>query len=370
MAATWRKWVWVGVLGLVGCRTTGTAGRPDTARPQQEVHFDAETVTGNAELAALNAEELFAAGTSAFAAKDYVQATLYFERLADFHEKSPHWREAVYQAGLAHEQLEQWEAAAVRFSQLADADKGQGEALEAAFRLAETNYHLERYPEAVRLLTTLAARGDLPVGRRLEAQVQQGVCELEAGQPEKAEATLRRALSTYDGLADKDEVQDYFPAQAHFFVGEIYRLRYSEVVLDPSRGGDKLADALNDKAELLLSAQGNYLRAIRVGNGHWATAAGTQIGALYEDLYEKLVNSPAPKELDAEQAQLYREELRQKVRVLITKSIDVYEQTLEAAERIGARNSFVDKTRQGLEKMKALLLQDAEGDSKATRPHS
>jgi hypothetical protein len=371
MSATWRKWVWVGVLGLVGCRTTGSTGRDASGEPRQEVRFDAERVTGNAELAALNDEELFAAGTSAFAAKDFVQATLYFERLADFHPQSSHRREAIYQAGLAHERLEQWEAAAQRFSELADAKQGTGDALESVFRLAETHYHMEHYPEAVQLLATVAAREDLPAGKRLEAQVQQGVCELEAGQPEKAEATLRRAVTTYEGLADKDEVQDYYPAQAHFFIGEIYRLRYADVALDPGKGADALANDLNDKAELLLSAQGHYLRAIRVGNGHWATAAGTQIGSLYEDLYEKLVNSPAPKELDAEQAEIYREELRQRVRVLLTKAIDVYEQTLEAAERIGSHNTFVDKTRQSLEKMKALLLQDSENAAPAgTPPHS
>ncbi|ATB28034.1 tetratricopeptide repeat protein [Melittangium boletus] len=371
MSATWRKWVWVGIVGLVGCRTTGSAGRDTPPEPtRQEVRFDGEMVTGDPELASLNDEELFAAGTSAFAAKEYAQAVRHFERLVDFHPQSPHRTGALYQAGLAHERLEQWEDAAARFSQLADAQKGTGDALEAAFRLAETQYHLERYTDAARLLATLADREDLPVGRRLEAQVQRGVCELESGQPERAETTLRQALAVYDALPDKDEVENYYPAQAHFFVGELYRLRYAEVKLDPAKGADTLANDLNYKAELLLSAQGNYLRAIRVGNGHWATAAGTQIGALYEDLYDQLVNSPAPKELDAEQAEIYREELRKKVHVLLTKSIDVYERTLEAAERIGSHNTFIDKTRQSLEKMKALLLQDEAPAPPQARPHS
>ena len=366
MSAAWRKWVWVGIVALVGCRTTGSAGREE---PRQEVHFDAETVRGDPELASLNDEELFASGTSAAAAKDDAQAVRCFERLADFFPQSPHRREALYQAGLAHERLEQWEPAAARFSELAD-PQGTGDALDAAFRLAETHYHLERYTDASRLLATIAARAELPVGRRLEAQVQQGVCELEAGQPERAEATLRQSLATYDALADKDEVENYYPAQAQFFLGELYRLRYTQVALDPGKGADALADDLNTKAELLLSAQGHYLRAIRVGNGHWATASGSQIGALYEDLYTQLINSPPPRELDAEQAEVYREELRKRVHVLLTKAIDAYERTLEAAERIGSRNTFVDKTRQSLEKMKELLLRDAESPPAQARPQS
>ncbi len=376
MSATWRRWVLVGVLGLVGCRTTGTGVR-DTQAPRQEVQFDAVTVTGDLELSSLNDEELFAGGTSAFAAEDFKQAARYFGRLVDFFPYSRHRRAALYNAGLAHERLEQWEEAWLRFSELADAEKGTGDALEAAFRVAETQYHLEHFDHAARVLGTIAARTDLPVGRRLEAQVQQGVCELESGKPEKAEATLRQALTTYEALEDKDEVEDYFPAQAHFFIGEIYRHHYEEVKLDPAKGGDALANDLNYKAELLLSAQGHYLRSIRVGNGHWATASGSQIGALYENLYEHLVNSPAPAELDAEQAQVYREELRKKIRVLLTKSINIYERTLEAAERIGSQNAFVDKTRQSLEKMKARLLADSDTESapgstepSPTPPHS
>ncbi len=118
MSATWRRWVLVGVLGLVGCRTTGSAGRETQAqRPPQEVHFEPVTVTADLELSELNDEELFAGGTSAYAAEDYKKAARYFGRLADFHAQSPHRRAALYNAGLAHERLEQWEEAALRFVQ-------------------------------------------------------------------------------------------------------------------------------------------------------------------------------------------------------------------------------------------------------------
>jgi tetratricopeptide (TPR) repeat protein len=367
MSGTWRWWVLVGVLALVGCRTTG-AVREDPTRPRHEIEFDPVTVTADLELEKLNDEELFAGGTSAFAAGDFKQAARYFGRLADFHPHSVHRRPSLYNAGLSHQRLKEWEEAYQRFAELADAEKGQDDALDAAFRVAETHYHLERFPEAVALLSKIAERKDIPVARRLEARVQQGICELEAGRPEQAEATLRKALSEYEALSDPDEVEDYFPAQAHFFIGEIYRLHYEAVKLDPLKGTDKLAEDLNYKAELLLSAQGHYLRSIRIGNGHWATASGAQIGAMYENLYEHMVSTPAPPELNAEEAQVYQQELRKKVRVLLTKSINIYERTLEAAERIGSQNAFVDRTRESLRKVKELLLADADGEPDATLP--
>ena len=201
-----RRWWWVAALGVVvsGCRTTGSAARDEanaSATPRQEIQFDAVTVTADLELDKLNDEELFAGGTSAFAANEFQQAARYFGRLADFFPDSPHRRKALYNAGLSHQRLKEWEEAGHRFSELADPARGQDDALDAAFRVAELDNHLERYEQAAKALSTIAARTDVPVTRRLEAQVQQGICQLESGAPETAETTLRKALSTLTARA-------------------------------------------------------------------------------------------------------------------------------------------------------------------------
>ncbi len=368
MSRTWQWWVVVGAMGLMACRTTGTVVREEPNPPRQVLQFEPVEVTADLSLAKLNDEELFASGTAAFAANDFKQAARYFGRIVDFHPDSSHRREALYNAGLAHQKLEQWEEAYQRFSELADAAKGTGDALEAAFRVAESYYHQQRYEDATQVLRVIADREDLPMGRRIEARVQQGVCELDAGHREQAETTLRKAITDYKALPDKDEVEEHLPAQAYFYIGEMYRQDFDAVKLDPAKGSDKLAKDLNFKAELLLSAQGNYLLAIRVGNGDWATAAGAQIGLLYESLYDQMVNTQAPAELNAEEAQVYRHELRKKIRVLLTKSIDIYERTLEAAERTGSQNTFVDRTRESLRKVRDLLLADADTDAESAPP--
>lgn len=327
--------------------------------------MDPLIITADAQLEGLNDEELFAAGESAFAARDYQNAARYFDRLVDFHPQSRHFRPATYNAGLAHEKNGQWEEALWRFSQLADAKYGSGDAPDAAFHQAEALYHLGRYGEAVDLLAKLSGRPDLKPAERLQAQVQRGVCEVEEGRLETGEATFRAALAEYQSMEDKGLVDEFYPAQAQFFLGEIYRLRYDMVSLDPAQRVDELAKDLEYKAELLLSAQGHYLRAIRMGNGYWSTASGERIGRLYQSFYEHLMSSPVPKELDAEEAEIYRQELRKKVRVLITKAINIYERTLDAAERMGAANPFVEQTKESLRKVKELLIADAKKDDDA-----
>jgi TolA-binding protein len=320
-------------------------------------------VTGDIALEKLNDEELFTRGSAAFAAADYAEAERYFTRLIDFFPDSPHHRAALFNDGLAEEKLKHWEDADRRFAELSDAHHGTGDALDATFRLAETHYQLGRFQPAINLLSVLEAREDLSLNQRLEAQVQHGICELEAGQSDDAENTLRQVVNRYQENKDRESLDDYFPAQAQFFLGEIYRLHYEAVQLDPEKGTDDLAHDLNYKAELLLSAQGHYLRSIRIGNGYWATAAGARIGELYQNMYESMVAAPAPKELAGEEAQYYRNELRKRIRVLLSKAVNAYERTLETAERIGSSGVFIDQTRESLAKIRQLLLAEAPDDS-------
>src|SRR5690606_19926371 len=90
------------LLHAAGCATTGGS------RPKAEVlHFDPIEVTPGPkeelELANLDDEELFALGTSAYAAGDLEKAARCFSRLADVHPESPHRDHALYNAGLALE---------------------------------------------------------------------------------------------------------------------------------------------------------------------------------------------------------------------------------------------------------------------------
>ena len=335
----------------------------------EHVQLDPLTITGDLELERLNDEELFAAATAYYAAADFAQAARYFSRIADFHRKSPHWRASVYNAGLALEKLKAWEDAYHRFSELSAPDACVADdSLDAAFRVAETLYHLERFAAAIDVLTRIGACKALPPNKRIEARVQQGVCELEAGQRETAQLTFRKVIEAWTSGADKDLIDDYFPAQAQFFLGETFRLHYEDVSLNADKSTDELAKDLEYKSELLLSAQGHYLRAIRIGNGYWATAAGQRIGGLYESFYEHMTQAPAPKELSSDEADVYRQELRRKIRVLLTKAITIYERTLETAERIGAQSPFVEQTKASLRHMRDLLLADADGASDEVAP--
>ena len=290
------SWAWLVAVAVSGCVHTRGQSLPANA---QEVKFDEVLITGDLELEKLNDEELFAAGTSFYAAEDYAQAARYFGRICDFHPQSKHYRAALYNAGLALEKTKSWDDAWVRFSVLSEPAKGTGDALDAAFRVAECDYHLERYPTPSRCSRSSPIA---PTWRPTSASrraCSKASASWSSTRKTRPRATLRSVLTYWNSLPDKDLVDDYFPGQAQFFLGEIFRLHYEAVELDGRKTTEKLAEDLEYKSELLLSSQGHYLRAIRIGNGYWATAAGNRIGGLYENMYDHMVHAPAPAELAA-----------------------------------------------------------------------
>jgi tetratricopeptide (TPR) repeat protein len=338
---------------------------PDTAAPPPEAAKPAditfpeplviEATPDDRELAGKNDEELFAVGTAAFAAGEYARAAAAFARLADQFPGSRRHATALYDAGLAYEQLSEWRLALERFRALRDGYTGR-DADEAAFRVAECLWHLGELEEARAELDRLAARTDLEADDRVRALVQRGVVEVDLGRLEDAERTLHAALDAWRRADEKQRLDEYHPAQAHYYLGEVYRGHFLAVKLDPSRDDEAaLAAALERKAQLLLAAQGHYLRAIQVGNPDWGVAAGYRIGELYDALHRELTEAPLPRGLDEEHRAAYQAQLRDRVRVLVTKAIAIYENTVQAAQRTGVSNRFVEEARGSLERMKAAL---------------
>jgi hypothetical protein len=74
------------------------------------------------------------------------------------------------------------------------------------------------------------------------------------------------------------------------------------------------------------------------------------------------MSSAPPPEVPPEGADFYRQEMRKRVRVLLTKAVRAYEETLDAAERLGASGLFIEQAKQGLEKVKEMLVADGDDD--------
>jgi TolA-binding protein len=357
------------LLLAAACATVRPAPAPDaaaapaspaapTVRPP-EIVYEAELVRPTAvdvDLSDKNDEELFAIGTAAYGAGDFQRAAAAFARIADVHEKSGHAATALFNAGLSYQKLEEWRLALERFRAFAKSFEGP-DAIDAEFRIAQCLYHLGELEDARSLLRGLAEREGLDPELRIRALAERGVVELEAGRGEEAERTLQLALQAWRGASEEDRLDEWHAAQAQFYLGEVYREWFRAIPLVP-KGSDEeeLAKALESKAQMLLTAQGHYIRAIRMQNEQWAVAAGFRCGELYDELRRQMLDAPLPPGLDSEHAAAYREVLLSRLRILSEKAIVAYEQTLALAARARVEdNRFLEPTRKALEEMRAVL---------------
>jgi tetratricopeptide (TPR) repeat protein len=376
--------------GLVaGCAGGPVVKRPDQQppapaaaqpRPPEKLELPQAVITvskEDLELTGFDDTQLFDCGTRAFSAADYPRAARCFDRLVGLFPQSQSWGASLFNAGLAQERMAAWPAALERWerylARFAGAPSAAGaDEADATFHAAFAEHELGERQKAAARLQALAVREGLPPARKGEALVQEAVCLIEAAELARqagskdvavlhgraeGERTLRAALALYDKAGD-GEVDPALLAQAEFWMGELYRSYFAEVAIDPAAVAEQgLADALESKAQFLLSAQGHYLRAIRRGDGEWATASGFRVGELYEALHQEMTAAPLPPGLTAEEARAYREELKKKVRVLLGKAMKIYEQTFATARRVNARSAFVEKTEAALARMRALLLE-------------
>lgn len=345
---------------LIGaCATGRSAQLPASQPPPPEIVYEPEVVEagrGDVELAGKNDEELFALGTASYGAGDYRGAATAFVRIVDVHAASRHAATALFDAGLAFQKLEEWRLALERFRAFARGYDGP-DAVDAEFRIAQCLYHLGELEDARAALRALAERDGLDPELRIRALAERGVVELDAGRGEDAERTLQLALQSWRDAGDKDRLDEWHAAQAQFYLGEVYRGWFRAIPLVP-KGDDEgeLARALESKAQMLLTAQGHYIRTIRMQNEQWAVAAGFRCGELYDELRKQLLDAPPPPGFDAEQAAAYRELLTKRVRILAEKAIVAYEQTLALAARARVEdNRFLEPTRKALDDMRAIL---------------
>ena len=330
--------------------------------PSAELFFPPEELEVSKldlELAGKNDEELFAIGTAAYEAKDFERAAAAFARIPDRFPGSRHEAAALFDAGLAYEELSEWRLAMERFRALALGYDGP-DALEAAFKVAECHYGLKDLPATHAALLAIAAHPGLDPPSQVRVLTQLGVVELEDGRPDDAERTLRRALATWQAAGGAERIDPYYPAQAEYTLGETYREWFLALAVDPSHGEEeKLEENLEHKSEMLLSAQGHYLRAIRMGDDRWAIASGIRVGELYDDFRRQLLEAPLPPGLDEEAAQAYRAELRARVRVLATKAVNAYEAALGRAARSGVDDlRFLGEAEEALRRLQDALGED------------
>lgn len=305
----------------------------------------------------MDAPTLFHAAMEAAHAEDPTQSVFYYSALIDTFPHDALVLPSLYNRALQNEALQNLPAAVTdyrRIIQQAPHQSPERTWLDAHFRLGVCLTRLHGGWGAVSVFDE-ALREDLDDDERLEAMVGRGIAMQDISADDAAEVAFGDALRFYESGARRDIQSDRdLAAEAAYRLGMINTARFEKITLHFPK--EALHHALEEKCQLLLAAQNDYLRAIHLGDAHTLAVAGWGIGSLYERLYDAIVDLEPPETMDPESAEIYREEVRQRVAVLVKKAIMVYERALMAGRAAGTAEDWVTRLEKALERLRTIYL--------------
>lgn len=308
-----------------------------------------------------DAETLFHLALEADRKQEDTPATRLYLRLVKEFPNSRFSTPAHFNLGLLFENHAHFDKAFHHFASIASLEtpadeKNKRTWVDAHYRAAVCAGELEHWWTAVAMFDAVLAMPWLDANDKLEALVGRGLSLRNAGDLIGAETTLSQALRLVSTQLSVGHFDDRgLAAEAAFHMGEIMLERFQGIVLEFPE--ETLTKRLEQKCQFLLAAQSRYVRAIRYGDAHTVAAAGLRIGSLYESLYKMVVDLQAPPDLTEEQVEIYTEEVKKRVWVLVKKALTAYERSLDIGKRAPTASKWVARLEQAVERLKKIYLE-------------
>jgi tetratricopeptide (TPR) repeat protein len=313
-----------------------------------------------------DATELFERAGAALSDKRPADAARDYDLLLKEFPNTRFTKAALYNGGLAYEGLKNWQGAVTHFQKLASEHADSSDAKDALFQMGACYAELGNWPASATTFAQILERKDLNADDKIEAMGRRGFAQFQLKDLDTAERTFQTAIYYFNSISNDERLEtDFYLGLVRYELGAITheRFRAIQLVLPEKANIDtvdkKALGVLNDKAKLLLAAQRQYIETIKLGNPQWASAAGYQIGSLYEELYDAFIHAPIPDDLmgeaNQEKREVYYEVLRKEIRILLEKSIRTHEQNLAMLERLGVQNEWRDKSKLAFGKLQKML---------------
>jgi tetratricopeptide (TPR) repeat protein len=271
------------------------------------------------------------------------QAAKYYEILADKFPKDQHAADALFNAGLLREHLGDPKAAINSYTEYTKRYKTRDDVREVAFRVGVVYADAGQREQSARAFLEFAQK--YPGGpQAIEALSRAGQAYVELGQDHRAQDPLAKAVALYKKSQDKSAAKA--AAHARYLEGEavFHQFERLQLASEPR----KLKKTLDEKSQLLEKSKAVYIDVVTFNDPEWATAALYRIGEAYERFSKALRDTPTPTGLNAEEQQVYRDELEKVVVVVEEKAIDSYKGGYAKALQLGVYNDFTHKLREAL----------------------
>jgi tetratricopeptide (TPR) repeat protein len=331
-----------------------TTGTPVLRYEMEPIEIHATKGAAGIQIESYDAEELFEQAGAALSQSRHDDAVRLYDKLLARFAESSFARPSMYNRGLALRDKKDWPAAVDAFKAMVEKYPTHADSKDALFQLGACHAELKNWPASGEVFVRLLDRPDLTADDRVEAMARRGFAQFSLGDLDAAEKTFRATLAYKRKIETEERLAtDFYLAFSQYHLGEINHQRFRAIAL--RLPDTQMERDLDQKASLLLLAQRAYIDTIKYGNPAWASAAGFQVGSLYEELYDSFMQAPVPPNLEAEALSVYRDELHKKIRVLLEKSVRWYRENLLMVERLGVDTDWAAKSKLAYAKLMRLL---------------
>jgi len=303
-------------------------------------------------------DALFTAARLEESVASYDRAVVLYEQVYQRYPQSKHAAESLRNAAILRQTLGENEKAIRHFGEYARKYKDHADAKELAFQVAVVREKQQDWKGAAQSFEEYA-RSHPGDPRTVESLSRAGDAYVKAGHDGKAKDVLARALAAAGGGrgskgrggggASGDSDTRYWSAQARYLQGELVFHDYERLKI--AGKPKQLAKVLSEKAKLLEECKQIYLDVVTYQSPEWATAALLRIGQGYEAFAKSMRGAPVPKDLNADEQQVYRDELEKLTVVVEDKAIDAYKSGYHKSLEIGVYNKHTQDIRRALSRL-------------------
>lgn len=261
--------------------------------------------------------------------------------------QSAHRPDALRNAAVLLEGLQEYERAARAFDAYAAVAPNEEVAATAAFAAAELTSRRGAWPEAVRRLRALQRRLAAARGGDPTVLVHAGWLLAEALGEERRTSERHAALADTveafrrSGAAPGSEPAEY-AARARFALAEEGLAAYDRLRISGS--GARLRASAQAKLERARALEDAYAEVEALGRPRWAVAARARIGALYDRAAQALLAAPVPPavaRLGPDAVELYRSQVSDSVRPMEARALREYDSAVRAARQAAIESEHV-----------------------------
>lgn len=318
----------------------------------------AERTEGATRIVEIDAGEMLArAGALEHAGRWGDAVEIYDEAARRFPDTSVR-AEALYRKGVCLERLEDHLGALQSFrdrlAALGDGPVG-AEDLPALIHAGLLEESLGRCGDAAATYRRMLESPDLEPGDRRAARMRLGASLAACGDLDAAVPLMNEVIREADRMREAGEPAHPGPAaEARYRLGLLAAERMRDAPLDAVET-EVAREQLVQKARRFSEAFEALAGALRGGSPYWAVAAGYEVGRMYLDVFDALVEAPLPAEMLPDQEEAYLAIVRARTRILLANALAAWEENLLRAERTGVRGPAVDATAAGIDRVRGIV---------------